>query len=35
MYHKYHKIDKSYKNQLLLLALGGCLEKQNKQISGA
>ena len=32
----YHKFDYNYKNQPLLLALGGCLqEKKNRQISGA
>jgi len=25
----------SYKNQTLLLSLGGCLEEKNRQISGA
>jgi len=31
----YHNSDKSYKNQPLLLALDGCLEQKNSQISGA
>jgi len=31
----YHKFDKSYKNQPLLLTLGGCFEEKNRQVSGA
>jgi len=31
----YQNFDKSYKNQPLLLALGGCLEEKNRQINGA
>jgi len=31
----YHKFDISYKNQPLLLALSGCFEEKNRQVSGA
>jgi len=31
----YHKFDKSYLNKPLLLALGGCLEEKDRQISNA
>jgi len=31
----YHKFDYKLKNQSLLLALGGCLEEKNRQISWA